>query len=471
MIRALFLVFKIGLLIAALLWVASVAAGGSVDIAWHGYLVETTPGVLLAGVLVLAALLAALSGLWQFLVSLPRRWRRQRAQVARDDGYRALTQGLVAVAAGDAKRAEKMMQRAQTALPEQPLTRLLTAQTALLLGNDAAAKRAFADLLDDPEGAFFGVRGLLNEALARRDYSEALAYLRRADQLQPKRPWILRGLFDLEVKSRHWQAAEKTLRRLQRAGALDAPSIRQSKQVVWLAESLEYAANDSLPAATRQAEQLRFAQAAYRLNVDFIPASLILADALMTAGKSNAARKLIRRAWERGPHPQLLTRWLQLRPATRGKNIFGKSAPTLSEAEATFAWIEELTALRPDHIDSQQALGRAAMATSKWVQARPLLTAANDYRALAELEQRQSGDEAAALVWLEKAADQPPAHAWICDACAHSESAWLPLCPQCDSFNAFQWRRPDLQQGHMLALRQRMGAPLPFGIASLTPVL
>lgn len=469
MIRALSLVVKLGLLIAALLWLVGMASTGSVEIVWQGYLVETTPGALAAGVLLLAAALTALAGLWQFLFSLPDRWRNRRQRIAREDGYRALTQGLVAIAAGDAKRAEKMAARAQAALPEQPLTRLLGAQTALLLGNDTAARRAFADLLDDPEGAFFGVRGLLNDSLAKRDYVAARDYLRRADRMQPKRPWILRGIFDLEAKTRQWLAAERTLRRIQRAKAMDADSIRAARQVVWLAESLDIAANDTLPAATRASERLRYAQAAYRLNVDFIPAALVLSDALIATNRAQAARKLIRRSWERAPHPQLASRWQQVRPGAAKKPLFGKAPVAQSEEEAALDWMHELTNLRPDHVESQQALGAAALAARKWQQARPLLVAASDYRSLAELEQRGTGDEAAALAWLEQAAGAPPAYAWVCDGCAHVDAAWMPLCPHCDSFNSFHWRRPDLQQGHLLALRQRIGVPAPGGIAVLSP--
>lgn len=473
MIRALLLVIKVGLLIGAIVWLADMATIGRVEVTWRQYLIETTPGVLAAGILAVTAFLLLLAGVWRLLFNLPSRWRTYRGQVTRDDGYRALTQGLVAVAAGDVKRAGKMMTRAQNALPDQPLTRLLTAQTALLQGNDAAARRAFADLLDDPEGAFFGVRGLLNDSLQNRDYVAAREYLRKADQMQPKRPWIMRGLFDLEAKTRQWLAAERTLRRMQRAKALDEASIRQARQVVWLAEARDIAANDTLPLATRRDEALRFAQAAYRLNVDFIPAALVLADMNIAAGKFNAARKLIRRSWEREPHPQFLSRWQQVMPASREKNIFGVKKEIPTREQAWLDWVTDLTASRPDHIESQHALGHAALQAGRWRQARPLLEAAADYQALAQLEQRESGDEAAARQWLEKASVALPAHAWVCEACAHSDAIWLPLCPQCDTFNSLHWRRPDMQQGHVVALRQRMQGQTfaAGGIAVLNPPL
>lgn len=443
MLRALWFLIKAGVLVALALWLAAQVGTGSVSITWRGYLVETTPGVLVLAALGLSAVVMLATSLVRFVFSLPQRWRRFRRDVGREDAYRALTQGLVAVAAGDAKRAEKMLLRAQAALPEQPLTRLLSAQTSLLQGNRAAAQRTFSALAEDPEGAFFGVRGLLADSLSRRDYASACAHLRTADKLQPRRPWIVRSLFDMEARTRDWLGAERTLRRAQRSGAMDIASVKQARQAIWVAQALEIAANKDVPPGVRRQERLRFAEAAYRLNVDFTPAALALADAQIAAGKTNAARKLIRRAWERAPHPQLLLRWQALLPAAKVKRdkIYG-------EAEAAYHWVGELTALRPEHIESQHALGLAALAARHWRQARPLLQAAGDYRALAELERQETGDEGAARAWLEQAAAAPGAPAWCCDVCGHRDDVWRPLCAQCDSFNRFTWRVPDMQQGH-----------------------
>ena len=71
-------------------------------------------------------------------------------------------------------------------MPGTPLTRLLTAQTALLNGNAPKARREFAALLEDDSAAFFGVRGLLSEAVAAGDYPAALELIRRA--ARPQRP-------------------------------------------------------------------------------------------------------------------------------------------------------------------------------------------------------------------------------------------------------------------------------------------
>ena len=101
MIRALALVIKAGVLIAVVVFLSDLATTGAVAIDYGGYLVETTPGILVAGIIMLYAVLMMLSSFLGFIANLPRRWRGYRAEVARDDAYRALTQGLVAVAGNE----------------------------------------------------------------------------------------------------------------------------------------------------------------------------------------------------------------------------------------------------------------------------------------------------------------------------------------------------------------------------------
>src|SRR5207244_3592662 len=79
-------------------------------------------------------------------------------------GYRALTQGMVAVAAGDAEEAQRQARKADVLLAEPPLTLLLSAQAAQLGGDEDAARRFFSEMLNRPETEFLGLRGLLMQA-------------------------------------------------------------------------------------------------------------------------------------------------------------------------------------------------------------------------------------------------------------------------------------------------------------------
>ena len=438
MLRALWFLAKLGLLLAGVLWLAghfgAAATDGSVEIVWQGYLIETRPAVLIGVLALLLFIWTFVYRLWRGLLDLPRRLGQRYDAHAREDAYRALTRGLVAIAAGDTARARKMALRAQKILPEAPLTRLLVAQTALLEGDVPRARRGFHELLDDPEGAFFGVRGLLGDALGQRQYGEAVTYLRQADRLQPRRPWILRSLFDAEVKNRDWVAAHQTLRRIARARAMEDAAVRRARAVVWLAQAIDIVSDENLPPKARLAEAQRFALAAYRLDTGFTPAVLVLADCYVRADKRYAALKIINRAWEDTPHPRLMALWKQLAPPSK------KMATPLETAHAHADWVGQLAAVRPEHRDSQRALGLALLEARDARRARPLLEAAGEYRALADLEKTEGMDLDAARRWLEKAATAAPSNQWVCSHCGHAQEDWQPLCERCDSFDSFDWR-------------------------------
>ena len=142
---------------------------GSVSMDWRGYRIETSVALLTTTIAVMAATAAIayriFLALWRAPTQIGEAWRGRRRQ----KGYRALTRGMVAVAAGDSDEARRQEKLAQALLNEPPLTMLLSAQTAQLNGDETAATRFFQAMTERPDTEFLGVRGLLNQALARGD--------------------------------------------------------------------------------------------------------------------------------------------------------------------------------------------------------------------------------------------------------------------------------------------------------------
>ena len=163
MIRALWFLLKVAVVIAIAIWLAD--RPGTVSVHWLGYAVEAPFWVAL--LVTLAALGIAALGyrLLRGLIRTPQRIRRHSRARRRERGYRALTQGMVAIAAGDAPTARKMARKADGLLNEPPLTMLLSAQAAQLQGDERAAKQYFEAMLERPETAFLGMRGLLTQAI------------------------------------------------------------------------------------------------------------------------------------------------------------------------------------------------------------------------------------------------------------------------------------------------------------------
>ncbi len=405
---------------------------GRVAIVWQGWRLDTSVAVLIVAALAIAALAVVIVGLLRRLLGGPRAFLRARRERRRRDGYRALTQGMVAVAAGDADEAQRYARKADVLLAEPPLTLLLSAQAAQLKGDEDAARKYFAAMLNRPETEFLGLRGLLTQALRRGEESTALRLAERAHTMRPKTPWVLTNLLELQVKAGEWQRAQATLSELVKAKLVPLLTGRHHQAALLLAQSRAAAESDAA---------LSLAGEAQDLVPDFAPAAVRRAQLLQRAGQMHKAAKAIETAWRREPHPQL---------ATVYGASFAEEAPL-----ARVKRYERLAALKPDHVESHLAVAEAALAAQLWGEARRQLAAAGSddaatgkpptariCRLMAALEEAEHGDGAAARLWLARAGEAPPDPLFVCANCGAESRDWQPLCPRCRAFDSLAWRTP-----------------------------
>ncbi len=416
------------LLVAGAVFVAD--RPGSVVVEWQHWRLDTSVAVLALG-----TAFAALAGGWLFIVArklirAPRDFLNARRERKRREGYRALTHGLAAAAAGDAIEAQRHARRASKLLSEKPLTLLLSAQAAQLAGDADSAKRHFTAMLEEPETAFLGLRGLIARAIQAGDEALALKLLEQARKLRPRTPWVLQGRYELLARALRWDEAEAALAEAIRFKGVNAEEARHHRA------ALLYERGRDAQASGRARDALDLAERAHALDPGFAPATAMCAQLLEAAGKKRRARKTIEAAWRLSPHPDL-----------------ARSYGALYAGESDLARVkrfERLAEINPGHAESELALGRAALKARLWGEARRHLQAAGAdgdatpprlCRLMAEIEEAQNGDLAASRVWLERAANSTsPDPAYACNACGGLSPSWAPLCPHCRSFDALVWR-------------------------------
>ncbi len=188
--------------------------------------------------------------LWRWIVGAPGALLEGWGESRRRQGYRALTHGLAAVAAGDADEAQKQARKAEKLLSEPPLTLLLSAQAAQLAGDREGAKRAFSTMLEDEQTAFLGLRGLIAQALRDGDPQQALALAERAFKLRPDTEWVVHSLFDMQAAVGQWRAAQETLDSRASAARWSMPSAAaRSRRCCWSSAAAPPSATGNLPDA------------------------------------------------------------------------------------------------------------------------------------------------------------------------------------------------------------------------------
>ncbi|NNG05211.1 MAG: heme biosynthesis protein HemY [Inquilinus sp.] len=426
--RSLILFLKVAAVVTIAVWLAN--RPGQVEFVWQGQVFETSIGVLVLLVGLLMAGAAFGYRFWRGMVRAPGTIGRARLGSRREGGYRALTNGMVAVAAGDPTAARRYAKKADALLDEPPLTMLLSAQAAQLSGDETAAGRYFEAMLEREETEFLGLRGLLNQALKQDDRVKALSFVDLARKLRPNTPWVLATAFELEVRQRKWREAQASLAAAVKAGAIEAGEGRRHKAAILIERSREAEAAGDMPTA------LELAHKATSLLPGFAPAINREAALLARADRLKQAARLIEKAWEQAPHLTLAQAYLDLAPREGG-------------ALERVKWIEKLHRLKPEAAEVLAVLGEAALAAQLWGAARTHLTRAEQvspsrriYRLLAELEAKEHEDMVAARNWLAKAEEAPDDPAWLCDRCGTAHPVWTALCRHCGAFDVLTWRTP-----------------------------
>lgn len=349
-------------------------------------------------------------------------------------GIEAVTDGLIALAEGDGKKAVAKAEKAEKLLAKPVLTNLLIAQAAEIKGNNDRAREYYKKLVSDDRSRFAGVRGLLRQKLAEGDSETALKLAQKAFALRPGHAETQDTLLKLQNQAGDWKGARRTLLEKTRIGNLPRDVYKRRDAVLALQEAQAHqaAGND-----TRMRE---CAIEANRLSPDLIPAAALAARALASDAKPRPAAKAIKKAWSVQPHPDLAAAFAAIVP---------DETPTqrLKRFEALFA-------LMPEHAETRMLKAELLIAAEDFPGARRALadlaeTAASQ-RALtimAAIERGEGSSDAVVRGWLTRALTAARGPQWLCSNCNHIHGSWVAICENCESFDTVTWAAPPESAG------------------------
>ena len=418
--------FLIGTIVAAagLSWLAD--QPGTLRLELESHAVETT---LFRAVVALALLLTIL----YFLLSIARQIWTSPASVGQfinrrrqERGLEALSSGMIAIGAGDRTLARQYAVQAQKALPNEPLTHLLRAQTAQLVGDRATSRRIFEAMLASTDTEQLGLRGLFLEAEREGEREAARQFAERALQLNPKLTWPFDALFDLQCKASNWASALETLAIGRKYGQLDKPDADRRRAVLLTAQAQAIEEENGQTA-------LHLALEAHNLAPDLVPAAAIAGRQLASRGSTPKAARVIEKTWKRTPHPDLSVVYAFARPGDSPRDRLER--------------IKRLARSTPHSSEGPIAVATAAVEARNWSDARealePLLDSRLSARActlMARIEGGEKQNAGAVREWLARAVHAPRDPAWTADGIV--ADSWAPISPVTGALDAFQWKVP-----------------------------
>ncbi|MEQ1770953.1 MAG: heme biosynthesis HemY N-terminal domain-containing protein [Devosia sp.] len=437
MIRlATWIVFSL-LVTAGTAWLSSLP--GTLTLELLGYRMQPRLGM--AAFIVAAALIAVIL-LWSILrriINAPAYFARLARDRRRDAGIAALSDGFIALQAGDPGRARVLAREARSNLPRNNAAQLLEARSDLALGDMQAAREHYRALISNKKTAVAALAGLYEQARTQGRTEAALNFAQKAVALAPQTGWAAAAVLEDLTRRGLWDSA---LTRVSEDVAVsrEEKTIKRRRQAVLeTALAREAEANDPLGA-------LDHALIALRLVPDFVPAVLIAARVQANRGEARKAMSLLRRVWRATSHPHVATLYAN---AVQG-----------SSAVDRLKRLRELIDVPPPNRQAAIVLARAAVDAYEWALARNALanySVADPTQAIcllmAEIEEGQNADQGKAREWLARAVRAPGDPVWTADGVTAEE--WEPVSPVTGELDAFEWRVP------LAASRSEPMAPSP----------
>tara|TARA_R110002124_G_scaffold100168_7_gene246863 strand:+ start:10208 stop:11710 length:1503 start_codon:yes stop_codon:yes gene_type:complete len=413
---------------------------GGVLIAMGGIEINLTPlkAVIAAVVLVLAVwlflkLFGLLIALLHFIngdeTALSRYFDRNRER----KGFDALSEGMMALASGEGRKAMSKAAKAERYLDRPELTTLLTAQAAEQVGDRAKAEEAYKKLVTTDRTRFVGVRGLMHQKLLDGDTDTALALAEKAFGLKPGHEEVQDTLLRLQAQKSDWKGARSTLKAKLRHGTLPRDVHRRRDAVLALSEAkgayLEDAGSESGDAAIE----------ANKMSPDLIPAAVMASETYVARNQKRQATKVLKKAWETSPHPDLAAAYAQIEPDESPKerlkrfSALVKPVPTHRESRLLMA---ELNIAAEDFPEARRAIGNL---TQESPDARTLTI-------MAAIERGEGAPDAIVKGWLARAVTAPRGPQWTCENCHNIQANWTPICNNCAAFDTLEWTTAPVEE-------------------------
>lgn len=415
-------------------WLMEAEGGVQITAGGTEYTLGPLQSVIALSALVLAVwlafkLLSLLIAVWHFLngdeTAISRYFDRSRER----KGFQALAEGLIALASGEGREAMRKANRAARYLQKPELTDLVTAQAAEMVGDRKTADTVYKKLLKNPDTRFVGVRGILKQKLSEGQTEVALKLAETAFALKPRHEETQDILLKLQAGSADWAGARETLNAKLRHGSLPRDVHRRRDAVLALSEAKGVFEDG------RAIEARETAVEANRLSPDLVPAAVMAARAYIAKNQGRYAARVIKKAWESQPHPDLAAAFADIvaheTPAERVKRFRALTTINATHPE-TKMLRAELNIAAEDFPEARRAMGDLA---TEGPTTRSLTI-------IAAIERGEGASDAVVKGWLTKALSAPRGPQWVCDNCHATHGEWAPVCSSCESFDTLSWTIP-----------------------------
>ena len=342
-------------------------------------------------------------------------------------GYEALAESMVAMAAGEPSEAAHKVALAERHLGRPELTSLLAAQSAERMGNKDKAQDVYKKMLGDEKTRFVGIVGILKHRLEVGDTKTALQLAGKAFELKPGHEETQIILFRLQTQEEDWEGARKTWKARFDRKRISKQDYVHGQAVILLAEGQKLLEEGNEEDAAKVFE-------ANRLAPSLVPAAVLGANLKIKTGDKRNASRILTKAWNLEPHPDLAKAYTALEPDE-----------TDSQRHERFKKLISKTLMHPE---SRMTMAELAISRGDFGIARHELETLHQddptvrtFLIMAAIEKGKGSSDQLVKTLLSNALTAARGNQWVCNSCQQSQQEWQPICSSCKDFDTLFWGR------------------------------
>jgi len=398
---------------------------GTITIDFAGYRMQPSLG---ATALALIALIIISIFIWAIIrrfIEAPKRLAKFNLQQKKNKGIQALSNGFIALQAGDAISALKFAKNAKAQLVENDAAKLLQARAELALGNLTQAREHYRALISDQKTAPAALTGLYDQAMAQNREDIAITFAKKTHEISPSSEWASDAVFRDLVKNSDYEKALTMIATKKAKSQAEIDKLRRQKTILHTAIATSEETKNPDKA-------LMQAKLALKLDPNFIPAALIGARIMSNKNQIRKSSSLLRRVFNATSHPHLATLYANVQPGSSAVEKLKKTTDIIGES--------------PSDVNLAIVLAQAAINAFEWDKARKTLSdftnppSQNVCVLMAQIEEGQEGDQGKAREWLAKAVKAQADPTWVANGITSDH--WEAISPLDGSLDAFKWEIP-----------------------------
>ena len=343
-----------------------------------------------------------------------------------EKGYHAFTQGMIALANKDYKKAIQENKKVSYYIKDKSLNLLLKSETLKIEKKFVELEKVYEEMLRNENTKILGLKGLMKQNLYAQDYHHAFIYGEKLFNLNHQIEEIYDTLVKIISKTNNWHKLIQINEKAFKFRLIDKETYSVNKSIALYEISI-------IKRQSALKDSINLIEKALKLRQYFPPYVCHYVELLIEDNNLSKAKKYLYQSWRHFPHPdyrsliKLLSKKMKVSYFQLADYI---TSNTISLPQSKILIAESL-------IDKQ-----------KWIEAKNQLSSLLEHKPSKEvcllmsiIEAGETNDPQKINAWVSRSNYGEPHNVWICCFSNISEEKWASVSKG-GYFNSLVWQKP-----------------------------